>query len=358
MEELQLTLTPTRVDQRSQGIMFSNWRVGQTLSALVSDRMPNGGLLLSVGSQSFVTSRDIPVQPGSRIQLEVQQTEPKLLLRLISHPRSTEVHPTPENFVNGTSPYAAKAGARSLIGVFNNIMQARFPGLAASVPEMKALLVNNFLTPNYIDAKAIQAALVSSGIFTEALWLSNRPYLGAKSTKTILMDLRRRVVSAIESLTLSPTERAALARLLGSIDSYITSITYQQMASLPEDSERPRWLATLPLQLGDEICEIDVEIERRPRQKSDDIDQWRFKFSITLESLGPVTVFVELQNNRLRIDFQVSASVSGPLNESLPLLRNGLIASGLQPDQLSSSTFKTKPEGEDETSQNSLNIFI
>ena len=45
--------------------------------------MPNGDLLLVVGRNSFVTSRDIPVQPGATLQLEVQQIEPKLILKLV-----------------------------------------------------------------------------------------------------------------------------------------------------------------------------------------------------------------------------------------------------------------------------------
>ena len=58
------------------------------------------------------------------------------------------------------------------------------------VPEIKALLANNFLTPGSINANSLQTAMVLSGIFTEALWLSSRPLLGAQSTKTILMVLR------------------------------------------------------------------------------------------------------------------------------------------------------------------------
>ena len=45
MEELQLTLTPARVDQRNFGLMLSNWRVGQVINALVVDRMPSGGIV-------------------------------------------------------------------------------------------------------------------------------------------------------------------------------------------------------------------------------------------------------------------------------------------------------------------------
>ena len=71
MEELQLTLTPSRVDQRNQGIMLANWRVGQMINALVSERIPSGGVLLNVGSHSFVTSRDISVQPLSELRAQL-----------------------------------------------------------------------------------------------------------------------------------------------------------------------------------------------------------------------------------------------------------------------------------------------
>ena len=84
MEELQLVLTPSRVDQRNQGIMLANWRVGQTINALVRDRLPSGSLILTVGGHSFVSSTDIPVQPGDKIALEVKQIEPTLLFRLTS----------------------------------------------------------------------------------------------------------------------------------------------------------------------------------------------------------------------------------------------------------------------------------
>ena len=70
MEELQLTLTPSRVDQRNFGVMLSNWRVGQVLNALVVERMPSGDVLLNVGGREFATPLDLPLQAGSRLQLE------------------------------------------------------------------------------------------------------------------------------------------------------------------------------------------------------------------------------------------------------------------------------------------------
>ena len=84
MEELQLTLTPARVDQRNYGVQLSNWRVGQQLNALVVDTRPNGGLLLSVAGKTFTVSSDLPVQPGTRMALEVKQVGQDIVLQRVN----------------------------------------------------------------------------------------------------------------------------------------------------------------------------------------------------------------------------------------------------------------------------------
>ena len=38
--------------------------------------MPSGNVVLNVGGREFVTPLDLPVQPGNRLQLEVQQGDP------------------------------------------------------------------------------------------------------------------------------------------------------------------------------------------------------------------------------------------------------------------------------------------
>ena len=81
MEELQLTLTPARVDQKNFGIQLANWRVGQQLTALVVDTRPNGGLVLSVAGKTFLASSDLPVQPGTRMAMEVKQAGAELVLQ-------------------------------------------------------------------------------------------------------------------------------------------------------------------------------------------------------------------------------------------------------------------------------------
>jgi flagellar hook-length control protein FliK len=224
-------------------------------------------------------------------------------------------------------------------------LEAKFPSLSSSyglsTSAIRGLLVNNFLVPGSVNASTVQAAFTLSGIFTEALWLSSRPGQGAQSSKTVLMILRQRITSALELGNLSSTERSALARLFSSVESAIASIAHQQIASIPQDDEKLKWTATLPLQQGEDLCEIDVDIERQPPRKDGGSPQWKLRLSLELQALGPVIVLIEMINDRLRIDFSVEESVNARMKEALPVLRNQLINAGLQLDNLSSKAFES-----------------
>jgi hypothetical protein len=323
--------------------MLSNWRVGQTLNALVSDRMPSGGLLIKIGSQSFITSLDVPIQPGSRIKLEIQQIVPRLVLRLIDSDKVLGSSRTADSLINRALFNDGKGGLSNL-NLLLKSLEAKFPSLSSSyglsTSAIRGLLVNNFLVPGSVNASTVQAAFTLSGIFTEALWLSSRPGQGAQSSKTVLMILRQRITSALELGNLSSTERSALTRLFSSVESAIASIAYQQIASIPQEDEKLKWTATLPLQQEEDLCEIDVDIERQSPRKDGGSPQWKLRLSLELQALGPVVVLIEMINDRLRIDFSVGESVNARIKEALPTLRNQLIKAGLQLDNLSSKAFE------------------
>ena len=88
-------------------------------------------------------------------------------------------------------------------------------------------------------------------------------------------------------------------------------------------------------EFGEEIIEIEVEIEGSPRRPDDESSGWKLEFLLELKSLGPVRVSLEMRNGRLGIDFSVTASINERLDGALPVLRDRLLASGLQLDHVS-----------------------
>ncbi|MEZ5480928.1 MAG: hypothetical protein R3E73_01785 [Porticoccaceae bacterium] len=82
MEELQLALTATRVEQKNFGLWLKSWQVGQVLQALVTDKSPAGNLVLRIGGHQITATADIPVQKGAVLMLEVQGLKPVPTLKV------------------------------------------------------------------------------------------------------------------------------------------------------------------------------------------------------------------------------------------------------------------------------------
>lgn len=326
MEELQLTLTPSRVDQRNYGIMLTNWRVGQTLSALVSSRMPSGQILLSIGGRSFVTSQDIPVQPGTNVRFEVQQLEPRLVLKLLDRNSYGSLN------TNGTSVTADRTsnlGLSQFIRILSSIVNRSIEVPTPNLGEARALLNQSALTATSINAQTVQSALLLSGIFTEALWAANRIDLAVRSSKTVILSLRERITLALRSKSLTPAERESLSKLLEHIDSVVSSITNRQILSIPQEAGNQKWAAAIPLQWGGDFLEIDVEIKREVSQHDENETIWSFAFSLELNRLGVVTARIYLLGEQLRIEFEVSEAVSSELSRASSALYGQFKAAGL-----------------------------
>ena len=338
MEELQLTLTPSRVDQRNFGIMLANWRVGQTISALVSDRAPDGKLILSLGGQSFVTPRDIPVQPGQKVMLEVKQIEPSLVLRIINQPPIGGLSSGNNSEVEGSLLRGAAqgfSGIASLVAALAVGSKSLGASNIAEGTQLTKLLGSNMLSATSLSAEQIKSVFILSGIFTEALWAANRPLLAARSIKTIFLTFRDRALAALASPNISAAERSALTRLIGEIDTALGVITKQQLASTPADTGVAKWNAALPLSLGDHIAEIDVDLCRRPCSEPDDGYEWSVTLQFELEAAGAVKIFIELVNQRIRAEFTLVEEMLGCFDRSSLELDSMLRAVGFEQIQLS-----------------------
>ena len=86
--------------------------------------MPSGEILLKVGSQSFITSRDIPVQPGTRIQLEVHQIDPRLILKVVNQINVGPALQTPDRF-NSTHFNQHTPGVSEFVDLLKNLPTVR-----------------------------------------------------------------------------------------------------------------------------------------------------------------------------------------------------------------------------------------
>lgn len=364
MEELQLTLTPSRVDQRNFGIMLNNWRVGQVINALVVDRMPSGNMLLTAGGREFVTSMDLPVQPGSRLQLEVQQVTPQLVLKLVPSPEKTS-SPVSAAALLSNNAMLTVGGARSVIGRSDASVAALLssltsqPGLrtvASQSPVLTSILsalTNQALQPTSLSAGALAQAVAQSGLFNEANLLSGRSLAPTTNNKTQLMQLQRSITELIGGQGLRPDTRAALSSLSDLTNAALANLSQQQLISMPQENAGQRWAFSLPLEWGGAFTDLAMTIEREPPDESsqDERPSWRINLAIELPELGKLSALLTLIGSEVTVLFRSdSQQVRTAFEGSLSDLRDRMIVSDFRVKHLATAAFEHSLPQSDETS--------
>ena len=348
MEELQLTLTPARVDQRNFGVMLSNWRVGQVINALVVDRMPSGNVLLNAGGREFVTPLDLPVQPGTRLQLEVQQVTPQLVLRLLTGSEKSSSLPGAESLSRSAQPGNGPAAATSLGG---STTAASVLSAVVTQPTLKALvnqspvlaslitsLSSQALQSGTLSAGLLSQAVAQSGLFTEANLLAGRGGSLRTNTKTQLIQLQRGIAD-ITVTNLGVEARAALSNLSDLTNAALANLNHQQLISMPQENAGQRWAFNLPLEWAGSVTDLAMTIEHD--RENDDPEggevqgEWRVHLSLELPEVGELQSLVTLSGSNISVSFiSHSESVRRVFESSFGELRDRMIVSDFRVREL------------------------
>ena len=348
MEELQLTLTPARVDQRNFGVMLSNWRVGQVINALVVDRMPSGNVLLNAGGREFVTPLDLPVQPGTRLQLEVQQVTPQLVLRLLAGSEKSGLPSATESLYRPTQPGSGLAGTTSLGG---GITAANLLSALAAQPNLRALvnqspllsaltgaLSSQILQSSTLSAGLLSQAVAQSGLFIEANLLAGRSGSLRTNTKTQLIQLQRGIAE-IAGNNLGVEARAALSNLSDLTNAALANLNQQQLISMPQDNAGQRWAFNLPLEWAGSFVDLAMTIEHDVYEDDPEDgggrDEWRVHLNLELPEVGKLQALVTLSGSDVSVAFKSdSDAVRRVFESSFGELRDRMIVSDFRVREL------------------------
>ena len=365
MEELQLTLTPSRVDQRNFGVMLSNWRVGQVLNALVVERMPSGDVLLNVGGREFATPLDLPLQAGSRLQLEVQQLQPQIKLKVRSNahdafPSQMTQSSNRQTFASGGSISIINASPTSVTSLITAIsIQPALRNLVSQTPVLASLfsaLSAQSLQSGALSSSALSAAIGQSGLFNEANLASGRQNQAGNSLKTQVAQLRS-AIDALPIVNIDATTRAAVNSFSDLTNAALAHMTQQQLASLPQDSGGQRWYFDLPLSHVGGFVDLQIIVERDERSCDLHAEEaaWRVELSLTLPEIGPLRATITLQGREVRVVLNSdSTRVRNLADASFEQLKERMVLSDFRVKSLSAqpmaevsptSSSSTSPSG-------------
>jgi hypothetical protein len=336
MEDIQLALTASRVEQKNFGIWLKNWQVGQMLQALVTGQRPSGELLLRVGSMQMTATSDIPVQPGATLMLEVRRLQPVPLLRLME---IRHAQPDPEL----TAAVASRAAGRpqswgALVELFQALFVGRLalPPPALPPPAQDALARLQRVARDLSDLTTptrLRSALTDSGIFYEAKLAAGYPQAALQGDFKAALLRWMGVLTALRAQGDAPAGR--LDQLLAQADAVLAVLTRSQLASLPVEVECPRlWHCALPIAESRRFSLLDLRIERdaeAPQAESLAEPVWCCTLDLSLPRAGPLNLKIGLQGSAVRVSaVHEHADVRQALLRDSATLQSALAARGLQ----------------------------
>ena len=349
MEELQISLTPARVEQKNFGLWLRTPQVGQVLNAVVADRLPSGEMILRVGAERVTASADIPLQPGARLLLEVKQVQPNITFRLLSNappPNIAAAEVMPEAMrlqrqASAAQP-TARTGLSALFALLGGLQSGPLQSVGIDRTALRQLQAGLLNAPDLARAETLQRALRSNGTFHEGMLASGNPELmrlAASDMKAQLLRMMSKVQAKLEeakAVSLAPEQVETLEQMKSTIEQGLRAVTQNQLGSMPaEQSQLPQqWLFDVPFRYGDEVYNLGVEISEDSASKSGTTDPedkaWTAKLSLALPGLGVTELALRLAEARVTVDVTSSERTTLEMFvRSKATLTSGLESRGL-----------------------------
>ena len=353
MEELQISLTPARVEQRNFGLWLRTPQVGQVLNAVVADKLPSGEMVLRVGAERVTASSDIPLQPGARLLLEVKQVQPQITFRVLgagSMPNVAAPEAMSEAFKlqrQATALQAPKDGLAPLFSLMRALGSGSLQALGldrAIVRQLQGALKSS---DELTQADALIRAIQGNGTFHESLLAhgtNTTAGLAADDLKGQLMRAVFKVRANLEDsdkLGLEAEHVGLLETLRSALEGGLKLITHNQLGSVPaEQTQLPQqWLFDIPFRYGEDVHNIGIQIFE---DGADDRavegavpKTWTAHLSLSMPGLGATEIVVKLVGDKISVD--LTGSEQGTLAlflRSQQSLTAGLESRGLKLDRL------------------------
>ena len=353
MEELQISLTPARVDQRNFGLWLRTPQVGQVLNAVVADKLPSGEMVLKVGAERVTASTDIPLQPGARLLLEVKQVQPQITFRVLSAGGAPYVA-APDAMAEaiklqrqaGTTQ-VPKDGLAPLFSLLRALGGGSLQALGLDRAIVKQLQGGVKSSDELTKPDALIKAIQGNGTFHESLLAhgaGSMAGLAADDLKGQLMRALFRVRANLEDsdkLELQAEQVGLLETLRSALESGLKIITDNQLGSVPaEQTQLPQqWCFDIPFRFGEEVYNIGIQIFEDGAASAAGEEAvsktWAAHISLNMPGLGATEITVKLVGERISVD------LAGSEQETLALfvrsqqsLTAGLESRGLKLDRL------------------------
>lgn len=363
----------------------------QMVSARVMGPPANGMTPLQVGNQTVHVVLPTPVPPGATLTLQAQgQGSEQRLVILHQVPPSTQtavLQTQPPITLTPEAQYAAASKAVVTQMVQSSVArQDSMTGLTtaltstvgqAALPEAvvrasQAVLATRLpLAAPGLGGAELQRAVMSSGVFQEAMLAAGMPPRTNADVKTALLALRQALVGWLGNAAVgvpqphpgraAPPVRGTAPRvtpvvplpidtdqpveevgkvLLDRTEAALSRLRLHQHASLPDAHNhaqphtRSEWMLELPVMVGTYQTMMQLQIHR-DGHKGDAYEAgrgWQMRFAMDLPIMGEVGAQVNLRGGVTSVLLWAALpETAALLDGELPELSRALIEAGLKP---------------------------
>ncbi|MGB5278207.1 MAG: flagellar hook-length control protein FliK [Gammaproteobacteria bacterium] len=338
--------------QRSHGAL----KPGQVIDAVALSNSRDGHVNLRIGNAVIAASTNISLQKNTHLLLEVVQTHPQLLLRLIPTTAGpTAIQPLQDAITNllprqdGLAP--------SLAGLIHKVF---IEGKSAEQQKLRVLLSSLLRAlpgrGSMAQAEGLRQAMLHSGLFLEAM-LSRLP--GTKRTDTsrdikaclsrllteleyckqklrVAVDYKNTPVSMLSNNVIPPRkkglpipqERApvSFSPVSGDIQEDIPDLIYSARAAIARlgllqvcsaenfNNGEYLWQLEIPVKHTNAVEIVSISIEKDQKNGiNHESCSWIVNLAVNLPELGPIQIRVSVFEQGISSCFWPESTVTGTL---------------------------------------------
>ena len=313
---------------------------------------------------------DLPVQAGSRLQLEVQQVQPQVTLKVLTSARegtpSQLTQPTTQvsqqSLLSSSTAFSVDAKpsplSSLLVALATPSAQPALRALVSQAPALASLisaLSSQSLQATALSGGAIAAAVGRSGLFNEANLAMDRSSRASSSSKTQLAQLQK-LIGELPTTNLNAEARASLSTLSDLTNAALANLTQQQLISMPQDTGSQRWCFGIPLAYEGSLVDLNMVIERDEKngESSSAEALWRVDLSLSLPEIGPIRVLVTMRGREVSVVFNSDSSqVRGLVDATFGQLKERMILNDFRVTSITAQAMTEVPAAQKDSSQSS-----
>ena len=319
--------------------------IGQEMTALVAEELPNGRIVLNLGGASIETNNPGGVSAGQVLRLRVELLEPQVIFHIIEREESAAGEAAkllrqhlPEVF-----------GRRlSLATLGEQIAANDFEKLGSDAPwltKLRSFISDLLHNEEPWSAQRLIEFVQDSGLHYETKlfrFLAKNPQSLAGVADNDLKGLLLGALKEFDLAAVAGEPRGAVAGQLAQLES-------QQAANLLAQLEGHAFQLQVPLFTGSGFSDVAISVERDGRgtasESGDKPRGYHVLFLLELDPLGRLKIDAHLRAQDLRVIFYADQEDSiGLIRRQLPSFQETLKALGYREVLLTARPLREMPQ--------------